>query len=701
MTAQENGDQAAYRRPSLPAGRVPYRPYTLSPDDAGWLIEDVWPTVYFGSERVAEMQRKVKTLPWAKKALDLMRQEAEMALALPPQLPVVQCGWRHDFYSRKTAAHLLYEPDRNDSFLDPSTGEREGDPAQHKAWALLTHERTYRMMRSMGFLYRLTGDERFARWVADGMRQAADYFTHKEFHQKGALYFSHLYDSGILLLLANVYDLTRQSPAYSKADHERIRANIFEERTPSVVAFLDRSGAHNMACFAAAAVARVGQLLDRPDWTQRALEGRAGLRTQLLQGVREANGAVDGFWLERTMFYHFYALCPLVTLYETEKQVKGPVDAELRRRFEAMFSAPLELVDEQLRLPVVGDLGAPRTMNLAAYRHLYEYAAGQLDSKRFAPALAAIYKAIDAPRTDLTALAFGPDELPSPGGLPTKSTLLPVARMGVFRRAEPQAFRLLFRAGKFAGGHDHPDRLSVFLHALGEPISPDLGTPGYSLHALNGHYYRSTIAHNTLFADESDLKGEATLDWRPEASPPQAHATMEVAGVSYRRTVFFDPPYIVLVDEFQAEEEHRFGWIYHAYGDVKVTMPTLSASAQPALVMPPLPDKKAWAMLTERHATIASDEVKATWRVTERINMGLTTRSDGVFEVTAARGPGQPYADRQGVLIFRAPGRVRRFATALEVYADSPTVKAMALEPSGEVSLKLTDGTERVYMFGR
>jgi hypothetical protein len=43
---------------AYPAGRLPYRPYTLSPYDRGWIIEDAWPTIFYGEEVVPEIKRK-------------------------------------------------------------------------------------------------------------------------------------------------------------------------------------------------------------------------------------------------------------------------------------------------------------------------------------------------------------------------------------------------------------------------------------------------------------------------------------------------------------------------------------------------------------------------------------------------------------------------------------------------------------------
>lgn len=701
-------------RTTYPAGKLPYRPYTLSPCDQGWIIEDAWPTIFFGEEVMPEIRRKCAELAWARKALGLMKREAELAMAKPPMLPIEQAGWRHDFYSRATAEHLLYEPDHPNEYLDPSTGNYEHDDAQHRAWVLLTHERTYRLMRSLGILYQLTGDQRYAEWVIDGLRKAADYFTHDEFARGGALYYQSLYDAAMLAILANIYSLVRDNKMLSADDHMAIRRNIFEKWMPNQAAFLEKHPTHNMACYVSAALAYCGETLDRPDWTSLGLGEKTGMASQLENGLcAGADGKVDGFWYEGTMFYHFYSLCPLVTLWETDRRRNGKLarDARLRERFTAMFAAPAALIDRQLRLPVVGDLGAPRVMNLAAYRHLYEYAAGRLDYERFGPILKSIYGVSRAPRVDLAALAFGPDELKESGtstplalsrpglwavskGGGTPHTCLPVAATGVFRAPDPHQMQLTFRCGHYNGGHDHPDRLNIMLTAFDTLISPDLGTPGYSLHPATHNYFRTTFAHNTLFADEQNQTEDAALQWRPDADPPRARGSVRGKdGIHYTRTVFFAPPYVVLLDEYEAPEEHRFGWVYHAYGDVKVTSPFADDDQ---IIMPPLPDDGQFSVLTGRKRGVAAGMLSAIWNVPGGIGLQLLVASDGTFEVTSGKTPGQPWPDTQGCIVLRAPGRVRRFAAVLEAYKGKPASSLVSLEDS-VVVVKHANGMSRAY----
>ena len=160
-----------------------------------------------------------------------------------------------------------------------------------------------------------------------------------------------------------------------------------------------------------------------------------------------------------------------------------------------------------------------------------------------------------------------------------------------------------------------------------------------------------------------------------------------------RRTVFFDPPYIVLLDEFEAETEHRFSWIHHAYGDVGVLQTGETAPSN----LPPLPTEGAWQNLRARSTQTASESIVAMWNVTDTLRLHLRLCSDGAFEITTATSPGQPYFDSQGALLLRAPGRTRRIASVFEATGVETTLQSLSLAGQDTVRVNLKDGSERVY----
>ena len=172
-------------------------PYTLSSHDQGLLIEDVWPTLFFGAERIECMRRLALEQPWARAMLEELRSEAERTLRSEPALPVERVGWRHEYCSPSTGEHLLYDPSSPRRHYDPWSGERCSGEEWHEAWVLLTHERTCRIMRSIGVLYSLQGEERHAEWVRRGLQKAAAMFARHDLRhpqRSSALYFQALYE---------------------------------------------------------------------------------------------------------------------------------------------------------------------------------------------------------------------------------------------------------------------------------------------------------------------------------------------------------------------------------------------------------------------------------------------------------------------------------------------------------------------------
>jgi hypothetical protein len=650
-------------------------PYTLSPHDSGMLIEDVWPTLFFGRESIAEIKRKTNSLPWAASALKQMKEEAEAVMVRAPGLPIERVGWRHDFYSHVTAEHLLYDPESPHRYFDPLDGTFHNSPEQRAAWVLLTHERIFRIMRSLGFLYRLTGDKRYSDWVADGMMQAVRMFSRSDLRNKeldDALYFSALYDAQVLLLLSAAYDLTRESGSYSDEDRARIVSDIFESSIPYQIQFFKKTGVHNMTCYVGTAIAAVGKLLERSEWIEMGLNHpNRGLKAFLLNGLREdADGRVDGFWVEGTQFYHFYTLCPLLTLFEMGKN-EDPCVMKLKDRLEAMFRAPYLMSDPEFRLYCVGDLGAPKVMNIRLYRHLYEYAAGQLDENYYSPILDEIYSQ-GIPRSSLAALAYGPDEITGRTPLVHQPSVhMKTLGMAVFRGdRKGKACQLWFRCGRHGMGHDHPDKLSIGISAMGEIISTDLGTAGYALRDLY-NYYRSTLSHNTLLVDEVDQEKveQALLEY---ADKPFMHARGAIEdayeGVTLERKVKFDPPYILLQDSFSSNEPHRCGWVFHAYGSLSVR----ADSECSPIDMPGMPEDGPYSFFINRHTLTTEGSVCADWRVTDRVWLRLLVKSDGPFECTAGRTPGNPEPDDRGTVFLRALGKERRFYASLEIHTGVP-----------------------------
>ena len=718
-------------------GLRPYGwPNVFSPEDTGMAIEDVWPPLYIGVERVDEMKRKVAECEWAASALDTWRAEAEIVLDEEPAFVRQPSGGRSNMFTSDSGHHLLFDPTQCDRMFDPALRRYvTPDAKARQAWVTLQHERMRRLMTSLAFMYRVTGDERYSEWVWRGLRDlTALYVDHarpaageKKVH---SLVYGGLYEAQSLLAAIQAYTLVASAPQASDEDRHALRTHVFDRSGEMLSSWMSVMMVHNMSCWGMAAIAVLGKHLDRPDWVDKALTyPQSGLQTLLRDGLpRGANtGKPDGFWHETSPFYGcFYALVSLVPLYRIGEE-EGVLDEDLRERFRSLFEAPLALCDSELNLVSVGDRVSPGALTLTQMRYVYEYAAGEVDPERYGPILAMLYERSGAPRDSLAAVAWGPDALPPPAGVPSRSVVLDATRMATFRgRTDDGPVTLFFLGGgdtAAAQGHHHCDKLSVSLHACGDIVTSDLGEP---LSTGTNEWSRllfSSLAHNTLLVNELDQGTMEPVAFEADvaARPAWAHAAVrgdregprqglwrvmkqQLKGrleegvcddVALSRTVFFDPPFIVLADDCEAPGARRFGFSFSAYGNMTVTTDA-PAGAVP-LHLPSVPEDGIYSLFTGRTGADPVTQIVVDWRVRSHLWLRMIAVSDGPLDATWGETPGNPREQARGTVLLRAPGTARRFATVLELHRGTPRTSGVVVGDNGSVVATLGDGTARAY----
>jgi len=618
----------------------------------------MWPVLFYGEERIPEIRRKIALLGWARHLYGRMLSESREVLGSSPRLHPGHPGWRHDFYSPNTGAHLVFDPGNSKAFRDPTDGSLVTGEPQREAWVLLQHERLYRLMRSLGVLYRLTGKREYSDWVAGGIVCAADYFRRAERGDRyGAVYFQPLYDAQVIGLLADAYDLTRDSCSFEPWAHEHIRRALFEGGSSSLLAYHRVARAHNITCYVTAAIGTLGALLDEPDLVAMALsEEETGFQGLLREGLRrDPEGRSDGMWYEGTTFYHLYAMCPLFCLYELAKRQGLTRDrlSDIHEDLVAMARAPALLVDERLRLPWLGDLGFPAHPGLRSFAHLYEYSAGMLD-----PGFSAVLTSCEARRgrAGLAALAFGPDVIRDRWA-PRGPSFLGQGGIAVLRAAYRGAsYYVLLRSGRHGGGHDHRDKLQLVVHGMGQVIAPDLGTAGYSLRDFKT-YCASTLGHNTLMVDEADQSKVADAALVMD-SPFSARGTVRDAypGVVLERRVKLDPPRVLVYDAFSSAVSHRYSWVFHARGSLEVKAEKVRGRVD----LPRLPCEGQYAFFRNRTDLGTVRRALAMWKIRDNLGLLCDVRWDRPFECIVGTTPNNPMDSDLGTMVLRCRGSRRR-----------------------------------------
>src|SRR3989442_1357283 len=152
-----------------------------------------------------------------------------------------------------------------------------------------------------------------------------------------------------------------------------------------------------------------------------------------------------------------------------------------------------------------------------------------------------------------------PELPPSEAAWEPKSVLLESQGLAVLR-CDNRYVGL--ECGPQGGGHGHPDRLQLILHADGVYWLPDPGTGSYVAHDL--FWYRSTLVHNAPRLDgESQPPGNASCECFDDQG--------EWAWVRGRfndlvRMVATGPAYIVDVTMLAGREDHLLELPWHLAG---------------------------------------------------------------------------------------------------------------------------------------
>ena len=233
------------------------------------------------------------------------------------------------------------------------------------------------------------------------------------------------------------------------------------------------------------------------------------------------------------------------------------------------------------------------------------------------------------------------------------------------------SYNVWLKCSRYGGGHDHLDALSIGVHACGEIITTDIGSPGYGLTAIRP-FYKSTLSHNTLMVDDKPQEkvGDAELLL-------ESHNELEVggvvrdayAGVVLSRKVRLAPPFVFLEDSFESDEDHRFALILHACGSMSAAV---SGECDPTYLQPIPENEGPFAQFTHRETRWTDGFFRADWRITEFLWLRALVTTDGPMECTSGRTPGNPLNDDRGTVYIRRRAHHCTFRSVLEIHSGWP-----------------------------
>ena len=513
------------------------------------------------------------------------------------------------------------------------------------------------------------------------------------------LFFSTYLESIWVVNLLSAAVLLRASGRLDDATEKGV--NQIADEAAHLIGEFDE-GFSNRQTWNNAALAGVAVWYEDEDLARRAIEGPTGLLEHLLRGFGR-----DGMWYEGEN-YHLFTLRGLLTGAAWARQAGVDVFAEpaLATRLRAALLAPARSALPDLTFPARKDSRFGVSLAQPSYLELWEIGLAGLGGDGANPGpgelagwLHALYGAQpitadvfesylhDAPvqpvprppsRATLSwwALLFmAPDLPPDPPGWSPTSVLLESQGLAVLRAGGRY---VSLECGPYGGGHGHPDRLHLTLHADGVLW---LGDPGTGLYVTRDlFWYRSTLAHNAPRLDgASQPRGDATCEAFDTAGE-WAWARGRYGEMT--RTVVSGPAYVVDVVALETRTERaiELAWHFHGAGD----------AGQGTWSPGELPDE--FVSRVERSSADGAGPV-----VLELADGARRLRAllsfDG--ELLRAEGPGRPGSGRRETFyVARARGRAARFVTVLEAVGETPTVRGMRVQ-GGVGEVETVEGVHR------
>ena len=457
-----------------------------------------------------------------------------------------------------------------------------------------------------------------------------------------------------------------------------------------------------------AALTAIAVWFEDEDLAQRAIEGATGLLAHLLRGFGR-----DGMWYEGEN-YHLFALRGFLTGagWARLAGVDCFGDARLAERVTSALRAPALSALPDFTFPARKDSRYGMSLAQPMYLELWEVGLARLvhgaqdavSGNDINDWLAALYRLPapepemfesylhdvgGAPRTAYRArsslswwslLEMAPELSGDADAWRPQSVLLETQGLAVLRGGRGGEHRYAgLECGLYGGGHGHPDRLHLTLHADGMHWLPDPGTGSYVARDL--FWYRSTLAHNAPRLDG--------------ASQPPDNAVCEMFDIQddwawvrgrygdLARTVVSGPTYLVDVVELAGREDHtvELPWHFAGRGDVVTSGRWEAADLADEFVT------RVERFVPDRPGPLVLEHTAPRARLTAHCFF------DG--ELLRAQGPGLPGSGTPDTFyVARGRGRNLRFVTVLEPHGGEPRVRAV--RASGEtVEVETTGGVER------
>ena len=567
-----------------------------------------------------------------------------------------------------------------------------------RAWARFQHLWLAERAATLAALASLTGHAGAAGRAAEILSAyASSYFTYPNRDNvlgPSRLFFSTYLESVWLTNYLAAAMLLRESGHL--ADDLAGGVSVLAEEAANLIGEFDE-GFSNRQTWHNAALAAIAVWFEDEELATRVVQGPTGMLAHLVRGFGE-----DGMWYEGEN-YHLFALRGQLTAmgWAHHADVDLLADERLAARLAAALRAPAVTALPDHTFPARKDSRFGMSLAQPMYLELWEVGLARLGDagSDLWSWLRELYHT-PAPRAEAFDSYLHEAGEPPPSGPRTRADLSWWALLEMAPSlpdaAEPwspgpalleeQGLAILrdgaryasLECGRFGGGHGHPDRLHLTLHADGHHWLADPGTGSYVSPDL--FWYRSTLAHNAPRLDGHSQPPDAALCEAFDVGEGWSWTRGRWGEVT--RTLVAGR-YLLDVVELSGTEDRLLELPWHPAGSVEVATAGGWAADR-------LPDS--FLQDVERFTGSVADGVVLRAVADDGAALTLRLRFDG--ELFRASAPGRPdRAERATFYLVRTRGRAARLIATLET-AHGPRVRS--LSAAGEViEVETADGIDR------
>lgn len=548
------------------------------------------------AEELDALRSAVATDPDRGGLLATLQQRGAPLLAALPHIPRAKALLSKDGgFCPDDGATLRFDPWSPERHECPRCGKAFSGDRHYRNWARAQHLWLAERTAELALVAALTGDERSGGRAVELLASYEELYFELP-NRDNVLGPSHLFFS---TYLESIWVTSYLAGAFLLREagllpDERIEGiNRVAEAAANLIGEFNE-GLSNRQSWHAAALTAVAVWFDDLELARTAVESRTGLLGHLADGFGE-----DGMWWEGEN-YHLFALRGLLLGLHWARAMGFDLldDPELRLHLRCALLGPTKSALPDFTYPARRDsrygvsLAQPASLELWETGRAWLGGDAELESW-----LAALYAVpLPLPRAEQYDAWLHDAGRPNPAR-PTRGDLSwwALTTMGPappsveeWRPAgvllERQGLAVLRHGASYAslecgpdlGGHGHPDRLHLTLHARGVHWLPDPGTGSY-VHASLA-WYRSALAHNAPQVDGNNAGGWDA--WCAAFEAGEEWSWCRGRAGEATRTLILAPTHLVDVLEFEAPEPHHLELPWHFQGAMQVESAGTWAAAQ-------------------------------------------------------------------------------------------------------------------------